>query len=194
VVIVNMTIMKFGRHLHLRHLNGFVGVLILRKALIMSRRYPRQVRDWVVSLVLEYRDCYESEHAAIRSISTNCGIGADSLRKWVRQVEIDAGVRSGTSSQEPTEIRRLRQENAELKRANEILMTASARFAADSTVRRRAPNVAAVRGCEATEPVRTRTCRDRDCVSHSAAQPHRDYADAERDQPLQQAHQTPRTA
>jgi transposase len=60
------------------------------------------------------------------------GIGsAESLRKWVRQAEIDAGARPGVSSDESAELRRLRRENAELKRANEILKAASAFFAAE---------------------------------------------------------------
>ena len=60
------------------------------------------------------------------------GIGtAETLRKWVRQAEVDAGARPGVSSEESAEIRRLKRENAELRRANEILKAASAFFAAE---------------------------------------------------------------
>jgi transposase len=60
------------------------------------------------------------------------GIGsAETLRKWVRQAEVDAGARPGVSSEESAELKRLRRENAELKRANEILKAASAFFAAE---------------------------------------------------------------
>jgi len=60
------------------------------------------------------------------------GIGtAETLRKWVRQAEVDAGTRPGVTSEESAEIRRLKRENAELRRANEILKAASAFFAAE---------------------------------------------------------------
>ncbi len=60
------------------------------------------------------------------------GVGsAETLRKWVRQAEVDAGQRSGISSEESAEIKRLKRENAELRRANEILKAASAFFAAE---------------------------------------------------------------
>jgi transposase len=98
----------------------------------MSKQYPKELRDRAVRLVVEQRGQYESEYEAIRSIAAKLGIGsAESLRKWVRQTEIDAGARPGVSSDESAELRRLRRENAELKRANEILKAASAFFAAE---------------------------------------------------------------
>jgi transposase-like protein len=51
------------------------------------------------------------------------------VRKWVRQAEIDAGARPGATSEESAELKRLRRENNELRRANEILKAASAFFA-----------------------------------------------------------------
>ncbi len=60
------------------------------------------------------------------------GIGtAETLRKWVRQAQVDTGQRSGVSTDESAELKRLRRENAELRRANEILKSASAFFAAE---------------------------------------------------------------
>ena len=56
---------------------------------------------------------------------------AETVRKWVRQAEVDTGARVGTSSEESARLRRLRRENAELKRANAILKAASAFFAAE---------------------------------------------------------------
>ena len=56
------------------------------------------------------------------------GYGEESVRRWVAQAEIDAGTRAGTSTAESAEMRRLRQENRELRRANEILQRAAAFF------------------------------------------------------------------
>ena len=55
----------------------------------------------------------------------------EALRRWRRQAEVDQGTRPGVSSEEHAEIRRLKRENAELRRANEILKAASAFFAAE---------------------------------------------------------------
>jgi transposase len=63
-------------------------------------------------------------------VAEKLGIGtAETLCKWVRQAEVDAGTRPGVTSEESAEIRRLKRENAELRRANEILKAASAFFA-----------------------------------------------------------------
>ena len=59
------------------------------------------------------------------------GVNSETLRKWLRRSEIDAGTRPGVTTEEQVEIRRLKKENAELRRANEILRTASAFFAAE---------------------------------------------------------------
>ena len=83
--------------------------------------YPRELREWAVRLVLESRDQYESELAAMTSIAGKLGIGTtETLRKWVRQAEVDGGARPGTTTEESTELKRLKREVAELRRANEI--------------------------------------------------------------------------
>ena len=98
----------------------------------MSHRYPQELKDRAVRLVVESRDRYESEWAAIRSIAAKLGIGStETLRKWVRRAEVDAGERFGVTSQEAAEMRRLRAENRELRRANEILKAAAGFFAAE---------------------------------------------------------------
>ena len=94
--------------------------------------YPKDLRDRAVRLVLETEAQYPSRDAAIKSIAAKLGIGtAQSLRNWVRQAEIDAGARPGVTSSESEEVKRLKRENAELLRANEILKAASAFFAAE---------------------------------------------------------------
>jgi transposase len=98
----------------------------------MSRpaKYPRELRERAVRMVLEHRDDYDSQWAAITSIAAKLGIGtAETLRKWVRQAEIDGGARPGVSTEEQLRIRELERENRELRRANEILKAASAFFA-----------------------------------------------------------------
>ena len=77
----------------------------------MPKRYPREFRDRAVRLVAGHRDQYETEYAAIRSIAAKLGIATpETLRQWIRQAEVDAGQRPGTSSEESAEIRRLRAE------------------------------------------------------------------------------------
>jgi transposase len=83
-------------------------------------------------MVAEIRPNYGHEYAAITAVASKLGIGAvETVRKWVRQAEIDGGRRPGVSTEESAELRRLRAEVRELKRANEILKAASAFFAAE---------------------------------------------------------------
>jgi transposase len=94
--------------------------------------YPPELRERAVRMVAQVRPEYPSDWPAICAVAEKLGIGtAETLRKWVRQAEVDAGTRPGVSSEESAEIKRLRRENAELRRANEILKAASAFFAAE---------------------------------------------------------------
>ena len=72
---------------------------------------------------------YGSQWEAICSVAAKVGASSETLRKWVRQAEVDAGARPGSTSEESAELKRLRRENSELRRANEILKAASAFFA-----------------------------------------------------------------
>ena len=96
----------------------------------MSRRgkYPAEVRDRAVRLVQQHRGDYPSEWAAISSIASKCGMTAETLRKWVKQAQADAGESIGLTSDERARLRELERENRELRRANEILKAASAFF------------------------------------------------------------------
>jgi transposase len=84
-----------------------------------------------VRLVAESAQQHGSEWAAIQSVAAKIGASAETVRKWVRRTEVDAGTRPGLTSQEHAEIKRLRRENAELRRANEILKAAAAFFGAE---------------------------------------------------------------
>ena len=93
------------------------------------KRYPPEIRERAVRLVLEHQENYRSEWAALTSIADKIGCTAETLRKWVRRAEVDQGKRAGLTSAERDRLRALERENRELKRANEILRKASAFFA-----------------------------------------------------------------
>jgi transposase len=98
----------------------------------MSKPYPQDLRDRAVRLVCETKDQYPSENQAIVSIAAKLGIAtAQTLRNWVRQAEVDAGSRPGTTSEEAAQIKALKREVAELRRANDILKAAASFFAAE---------------------------------------------------------------
>ena len=97
-----------------------------------SKRYPAELRERAVRMVSEIRSDHESEWAAMTQVATLLGVGTpETIRKWCRQGEVDAGKRPGVTSEESAEIKRLKRENAELRRANAILKSASVFFAAE---------------------------------------------------------------
>ncbi|MFD4759498.1 transposase [Streptomyces sp. NPDC058439] len=97
----------------------------------MAKQYPKELKERAMRLVLETRAQYKTESAAIRSIGAKLGIGPEFLRNWVRQAEVDAGARTGTTTEESAQLKALKKEVAELKRANEILKAAASSFAAE---------------------------------------------------------------
>ena len=92
-------------------------------------RYSPEVRERAVRMVLEHQAEYESQWAAMESIAQKIGCTTETLRKWVRQSERDQGLRPGLTTDERERLKALERENKELRRANEILKTASAFFA-----------------------------------------------------------------
>ena len=92
-------------------------------------RYSPELRERGVRLVREHGPEYPSQWAAIQSIAGKLGCTGETLRKWVRQAERDAGVRGGLTTDERQRYKELERENRELKRTNEILRKASAYFA-----------------------------------------------------------------
>jgi len=102
-----------------------------------TKRYSPEVRERAVRLVLEHERDYESQWAAITSVAEKIGCTAETLRKWVRQVERDSGRRGGLTTDERKRMKELEREVRELRRANEILRKASAYFAQAELDRRR---------------------------------------------------------
>ena len=92
-------------------------------------RFSQEVRERAVRMVVDQRGRYGSEWETMRSISDKIGCSAETLRKWVRQIEVDSGLRGGVTSDERVRMTELERENRELRRANEILRKASAYFA-----------------------------------------------------------------
>ena len=92
-------------------------------------KFSPDVKERAVRLYRDSLPDHPSEWAAMLSISEKVGCTAETLRKWVRQAERDAGRRPGPTTDDKRRIKELERENRELKRANEILRKASAFFA-----------------------------------------------------------------
>jgi transposase len=96
-----------------------------------TRRYSKEQKDQAVRLVRAIRKETGQDDGAVPRVAKQLGYGVESVRSWVKQADIDEGKQPGLSSAEQERIRRLEQENRELRRANEILKRASAFFAAE---------------------------------------------------------------
>jgi transposase len=94
-----------------------------------TRRYSEAEKERAVRAVRQLRKELGSDRGTIQRVGEQLGIGTESLRGWVRQAEVDAGVAPGVTSEQAERIKQLEQENWELKRTNEILREASAYFA-----------------------------------------------------------------
>ena len=94
-----------------------------------SNKFSPEVRERAVRLVQEHRGEYSSLWAAVESIAPKIGCVPQTLLDWVKRAEVDVGTRSGTTTAEAQRIKDLERENKELRRANDILRTASAFFA-----------------------------------------------------------------
>lgn len=99
----------------------------------MAKRYSQGFKDRAVRMVSDRlsQDGSCSQWRAVSEIAPRLGVSVESLRRWYEQSLIDTGQRPGVTREEHAEIKRLKRENAELRRANEILKTASAFFAAE---------------------------------------------------------------
>ncbi len=102
-----------------------------------QRRYPAELRQRGVRMVHEaIAENGGERFGVVTRVARQLGIGDESLRNWVQQAEVDEGKRPGVTTEERRRIAELEKENRELRRANEILKSASAFFAAELDGRR----------------------------------------------------------
>lgn len=96
-----------------------------------SRRYSPEEKAQAVRMVQALRAELGTSQGTVARVAKQLGYGVESVRQWVKQADIDAGERPGTGSGDAQRMAELEQENRELKRANAILRSASAFFAAE---------------------------------------------------------------
>jgi transposase len=94
-----------------------------------QRRYPPELRERAVRMVLETIEQTGERFGVITRVARQLGVGTESLRGWVRQAEVDGGQRPGITTAEQRRIAELERDNRELRRANEILKAAASFFA-----------------------------------------------------------------
>jgi transposase len=101
-----------------------------------QRRYPPELKDRAVRMVHQLRKEDPGDQGVINRVARQLGVGRESLRAWVKQVDIDAGARPGVTTDEQVRLAELEREIRELRRANEILQAAATFFGAELDRRR----------------------------------------------------------
>ena len=99
--------------------------------MVAPRKYPDELRERAVRLVLDAKAEPGSAKGACGRIGNQLGINPETLRGWVAQAEVDAGARPGRTTADGARIEELEREIRELRRTNAILKSASAFFAAE---------------------------------------------------------------
>ncbi|TNM61957.1 transposase [Streptomyces sp. NP160] len=101
------------------------------RVMAAPRKYPDELREPAIRMAVEARRDPATRPGALARIGGQLGINPETLRNWVSQAEVDEGLRPGTTTDEARRIAELERENRELRRANAILKSASAFFAAE---------------------------------------------------------------
>jgi transposase len=94
-----------------------------------QRKYSDEFKQRAVRLVFEWREENDNPRGGATAVAEQLGIGAETLRNWVKKQEIERGERAGLTADEREELKELRKRNFELERANEILKSAASFFA-----------------------------------------------------------------
>jgi len=92
-------------------------------------KYPEEFRQRAVRLVFEWRDARGVTNGGVNPVASQLGVNPETLRNWLKVVEVDTGRPPGTTSEDKERIAQLERENRELRRSNEILKSAAAFFA-----------------------------------------------------------------
>src|SRR4249919_940018 len=101
----------------------------------MPKQYDSETRAKAIRLVRDHAGDYSSEVEAIRTVAGRLGMNPETLRKWIRQAEVDDGQVEGTTTAAAREIRELKRKNAELEQTIEILKAATSFFVRESDPR-----------------------------------------------------------
>ena len=96
-----------------------------------QKRYPPELKERAVKMVLDLRRADPKDNGVITRVARQLGVGHESLRQWVTKAEIEEGRRPGMTEAERDELRSLRKEVRELRRANDILQAAATFFGAE---------------------------------------------------------------
>ena len=94
-------------------------------------RYPSELKERAVRMVQDLRRADPNDKGVISRVARQLGVGPESLRNWVNQADVEEGHRSGMTETEVAELKELRKENRELRRANDILQAAASFFGAE---------------------------------------------------------------
>jgi transposase len=95
----------------------------------MPSKYDAGIKAKAIRLVRDHAGDYPTEWAAITAVSGRLGMSSETLRKWIRQAEVDGGEAPGLPTETAREIRELRRKNRELEQTIEILKAATSFFA-----------------------------------------------------------------
>lgn len=95
-----------------------------------SKRYPAELKERAVKMVLDLQRADPNDHGVIGRVSRQLGVSTESLRIWVKRAEVQAGTKGGMTQVQEAELKELRKEVRELRRANAILQDAATFFGA----------------------------------------------------------------
>ena len=103
----------------------------------MPKRIDAAVKERALRMIVDHRQDYPSDTALVEAVATKLGIGRETVRRWLVQADVNAGARSGVTSDEQAEIKRLKAEVKKLREDNEILKAATVFFAGELDPRNR---------------------------------------------------------